>query len=76
MLDNGSHSIKLAHASIQGVLQVPNCIARSKDDRRLYIGHQLDEKHLLATLQYRRPHERVSDRLVGNFSSLVAWMEG
>lgn len=57
VLDNGAHSMKVASGS--SVIRVPNCIARSKDDRRIFVGHELDEEKTSETLQYRRPHENV-----------------
>ena len=39
--------------------QIPNCIARSKGDRRVYIGEQLANCKDYGALGFRRPFDRV-----------------
>lgn len=58
VLDNGAYSIKVTDSDTGVTHIVPNCIARSKDDRRIYIANDLDETSL-STLQFKRPHEKV-----------------
>lgn len=63
VLDNGAGSIK-ASCGIQSesgdpvIVQVPNCVARAKGDRKVYLGHELANVSDYGALQYRRAHER------------------
>jgi len=72
ILDNGAYEIKagyagstpsypsqlpLTHSSNPSL--IPNCIARSKGDRRVYVGEQLRNCKDFGALAFRRPFERV-----------------
>jgi actin-related protein 6 len=62
ILDNGSSLIKLQlqSSSQDYTCAAPNCIARSKDNRKLYVGTQLWErlKQQPQTIQFKRAHDR------------------
>lgn len=65
VIDNGSYDIKIGYASqeVAEPLQVPNCIARSKD-RKTFVGDELSNCRDFAGLTFRRPHEK---------GQLVSW---
>lgn len=63
IIDNGASHIKFTILTkdneLDKIISVPNCVARSKEHRKLYIGHELTDIRNVATLQYRRAHEKV-----------------
>jgi actin-related protein 6 len=85
ILDNGAYEIKAGFAGSQPSYQifrpsltvlsvcyslVPNCIARSKGDRRVYVGDQLRNCKDYGALAFKRPFDRV------HLSSLSILMTG
>jgi len=69
IFDNGAYEIKAGFAGskpryILTILcvdnsRVPNCIARSKGDRRVYVGEQLLNCKDFGALGFKRPFDRV-----------------
>ncbi|ORY80012.1 actin family, partial [Protomyces lactucae-debilis] len=63
VLDNGSACIKLIQVSeseTDRFSTAPNCVARSKDDRKLFIGPELWPRlqQQPQTMQFKRAHDR------------------
>lgn len=60
ILDNGAHSIKagFSKSSTDEARIIPNAIVRSKGDRRMYIGPEVDSCWDHFALHYRLPFEK------------------
>ncbi|KAG8979491.1 Actin- protein 6 [Tulasnella sp. 425] len=60
ILDNGAHSIKagFSKSSTDEARIIPNAIVRSKGDRRMYIGPEIDSCRDNFALHYRLPFEK------------------
>eukprot|EP00775_Hariotina_reticulata_P008319 gene8319-8504_t len=85
VLDNGAGSIKLGFEGEQNPrLVFPNCTAKAKGERQLYVGDGLLEVRELGGLVVRRPHDRgflvnadlERDIWVKGFASLAASLAG
>ncbi|KAK8078706.1 Actin-like protein arp-6 [Apiospora phragmitis] len=64
VLDNGAHTIKAGYVTDddnattdETPTLIPNCIARD-DDRRVYVGHELDQCKDFSEIAFRRPVEK------------------
>ncbi|WBW75034.1 actin-like protein Arp6 [Schizosaccharomyces osmophilus] len=57
VLDNGAYNVKAGFAG-GNVLEIPNCLTKSKDGNRLFLGDELSNCNDFTTLQFRRAHEK------------------
>jgi actin-related protein 6 len=61
ILDNGAYNIKAGVAGIEGEPRIiPNSIARSRAEKKVYVADEVESCKDLSSLAYRRPFERVS----------------
>lgn len=61
VLDNGAYTIKAGFAHVDEEPRVlPNSIARSRVEKRVYVADEIDQCRDLSGIVYRRPIERVS----------------
>lgn len=62
VVDNGSYTIKAGFitedAAPENCVQVPNCLARSRD-KRVLVGQQLEKCRDFGSMSFRRPVEKV-----------------
>ncbi|KAK7959952.1 Actin-related protein 6 [Apiospora aurea] len=63
VLDNGAHTLKAGYVTDDDATTdetptvIPNCIARDAD-RRVYVGHELDQCKDFSEIAFRRPVEK------------------
>ncbi|ORY30390.1 actin family [Naematelia encephala] len=59
ILDNGAYNIKAGFSGVDWEPRIfPNSIARSRVDKKIHIGNELDNCRDLSGLVYRRPFDR------------------
>nr|XP_054774762.1 actin-related protein 6-like [Lytechinus pictus] len=59
ILDNGAHHVKIGLASDKEPRHIPNCITKSKSERRKqFIGNQIEECRDLSALYYMLPFQK------------------
>ncbi|EIW68065.1 hypothetical protein TREMEDRAFT_40155 [Tremella mesenterica DSM 1558] len=59
ILDNGAYNIKAGFAGVDWEPRIyPNSIARSRGDKKVYVGDEVDSCRDLSGIVYRRPFER------------------
>ncbi|BFZ61218.1 Actin-related protein 6 [Saitoella coloradoensis] len=57
ILDNGAYSIKAGFA-VESCREIPNCLARPRNAKRVYVADELDSCRDTSALAFRRPFER------------------
>ncbi|EEB08536.2 actin-like protein Arp6 [Schizosaccharomyces japonicus yFS275] len=57
ILDNGAYTIKAGFPNDE-CLSIPNCLCRSKDGNRLFLGDEISVCKDFSSLQFKRAHEK------------------